>query len=213
MSIRKGDRGAELLQRTVDRLNNQIKPDVTVILGDLVDDPDADDATELLGELREIIEQLDSPWLAIKGNHDPADTFYNVIGRVECLDINGVRLVAFDDPERPGFNACREPAELQRMAACAAGHDGPIIALQHVPVGEPRVDAPHGYTNAAEVLDAMRQHGYTLAISGHSHAGVPLRDHAGVTTLVVPALCEPPFQFALVTVDDDQLESQLFRHE
>jgi calcineurin-like phosphoesterase family protein len=210
MSIRKGQRGAELLQATVDRLNADIKPDVTVVLGDLVDDPDAADAPELLAELREIIEQLDSPWLAIKGNHDPAETFYDVIGRVECLDINGVRLVAFDDPERPGYNACREPAGFDRMATFAAGHDGPLIALQHVPVGEPRVDAPHGYTNAGQVLDAMRQHGYTLAISGHSHAGVPLRDHAGVATLVVPALCEPPFQFGLVTIDGDQRESQRF---
>jgi histidinol phosphatase-like PHP family hydrolase len=205
--------GAVLLRRTVERLNRYLKPDVTVVLGDLLDDPQAPDGRELLTALRGILERLDSPWLALPGNHDPHGTFYEVFDRPGQLDVCGVRLVAFDDPERPGFNACREDAEFRRMAEAAADHAGPLVALQHVPAGEPRIDAPHGYTNSDQVLTAMRRYGYTLALSGHSHGGVDLRHLDGLATMVVPALCEAPFQFALLTIDGDRITAELLQHQ
>ena len=39
VAARQGQWGAVLLRRTIERLNRYVKPDVTVVLGDLVDDP------------------------------------------------------------------------------------------------------------------------------------------------------------------------------
>lgn len=214
MAVRRGDWAVVMLRRTVQRLNRYIKPDVTVVLGDLVDDPQAADAMDLLRRLRAILDDLQSPWLAIPGNHDPAQAkFYEVFDQADYLDINGVRLVTFDDPEEPGYNAVRTDEGVKRMAAMAAGHDGPLVALQHVPVGEPRSDVSHGYTNSAQVLAAMREHGYTLALSGHSHIGMPLKQQAGVASMVVPAMCEAPFNFALVSIDGDDISAEVLTHQ
>lgn len=203
MSSRKGEWADVLLKRAVARLNRHIKPDVTVILGDLLDDPKASDAVGLLTDLRGILDRLAMPWLVIPGNHDPAPgVFYSVFDECDFLDINGVRLVPFVDPEEPRHCARREDVDFDRMARLAADHDGPRVALQHVPICQPRTDTPYGYTNSEQVHQAMREHGYTLAISGHYHRGVPLKQDGPVSTLVVPAMCEAPYSFALVTVDD-----------
>lgn len=207
-------RGAILLRQTVRRLNQFFKPDVVVVLGDLIDEPNATDAAELLGELRGILDRLACPWLAIPGNHDPhPDAFFKVFSRVDHLDVNGVRLVAFVDDEEPGYNASRNSAGLKQMVSAANGHHGPLVALQHVPVGEPNRELPYGYTNYADVHNAMRTHGYSLAISGHYHAGQPLMFRDGVSNIVIPALCEVPFTFAIVTIDGGNMLSELHHCE
>ena len=213
-AARRGEWGAVLLRRTIERLNRYIKPDVTVVLGDLIDDPHASDAPALLGSLRDLLEGLDCPWLALPGNHDPSPAvFYDVFDRVEYLDVNNVRMASFVDADEPGYNASRSAEDLTRMATVADGHRGPLVALQHVPVAEPGGEAKYGYTNCAEVTTAMRAHGYTLAVSGHHHPGAGLRQRDGVTTLVVPALCEAPFSFAVVTFDDDDVGVEVLEHQ
>ncbi len=203
IAARQGNWGAVLLRRTVERLNRCIQPDVTVILGDLLDDPKAADAPALLTELRAILERLQSPWLVIPGNHDPApEAFYEVFKRVEQLDVNGVRLVSFVDEEQPGYNARRSPAGLARMV-------GGQVALQHVPVGVPGRETPYGYTNYEQVAAAMRTHGYRLALSGHYHKGRELQTADGITTMTVPALCEAPFSFVLVTIHEDSIAAEV----
>ncbi|MBI1336100.1 MAG: hypothetical protein GC164_03955 [Phycisphaera sp.] len=215
LANRKSQRGAALLRRTVDRLNNDIKPDGVAVLGDLIDDPEAPEAEGLLLELRQILERLACTWLAIPGNHDPnVRKFFGIFERHNRLDLNDVRLVPFVDPERPGYNAERDPNGLRRMAQQVEGHAGPRIALQHVPVGEPRRETPYGYTNHEAVFEAMRRSRYSLAVSGHFHRGRPLReaDGGGFSTMVVPALCESPFTFALVNVDGEHITSELFHY-
>ena len=138
--------------------------------------PHAADASALLGALRDLLERLDCPWLALPGNHDPSPAvFYDVFDRVEYLDVNNVRMASFVDADEPGYNASRSAEDLTRMATVADGHRGPLVALQHVPVDEPGGEAKYGYTNCAEVTTAMRAHGYTLAVSGHHHPGAGLR--------------------------------------
>ncbi len=213
-TARRGEWGAVLLRRTVERLNRYVRPDVTVVLGDLVDDPRAADAPALLVELRDLLERLDSPWLALPGNHDPSpDVFYDVFERVEHLDVNNMRLASFVDAEEPGYHASRTAEDLKRMATVADGHSGPLVALQHVPVAEPGGETIYGYTNYAEVTTAMRRHGYSLAVAGHHHPGADLQQNDGVATLVVPALCEAPFSFAVVTFDDDDIGVEVLEHQ
>ena len=199
-----------LLLRTIHRLNRFIKPDLTVVLGDLVDDGSREGHERLAG----IISKLESPYIVIPGNHDgDIEQFYSIYPRPsETLDVNGVRVVTFIDPEEPGYNARRTKDDLARMDAARAGHDGPIVSLQHVPLFAPGASAsPYSYTNADEVWAAFERNAFTLAISGHWHAGDDLMSRGAGRAIIVPALCEAPFAFLEIVVDGESV--QTVRHE
>lgn len=196
-----------LLLRAVRRLNRFIKPDLTVLLGDLVDDG----ARAGHERLKIIIDLLESPTIVIPGNHDgDLDTFYGVYPRPpEFLDVNGVRVVTFIDPEEAEYNASRSKADIARMDQARAGHEGPILSLQHVPLFPPGASAsPYGYTNAAEVWEAFERNRFTLAVSGHWHAGDDLVERGAGRAIIVPALCEAPFAFTEIVIDGDSVQTR-----
>lgn len=202
--VRQTARGAQLLRQAIMRLNQNIKPDLTVLLGDLID---AGHLEQGESDLREIYAQArlcQSPLLAIPGNHDGSpEQFYRVFPRPEpVFELMGLRFVCNVDPERPGYNASREPEGLALLAQARAGFEGPIVSLQHVPVLPPGTEkCPYNYDNAAEILQAYAKHGVCASISGHYHAGLAPISQGGCTFLTVPALCEAPFRFMLLEVD------------
>ena len=118
-----------LLLRAVRRLNRCVRPDLTVLLGDLIDDPSSAQAEAELQRLKGIVDLLKSPVIVIPGNHDGGiGRFYSVFPRpADLMDMGGVRFVIFLDPEEPGYNARRTDADLRRMDCARAGHAGPIV--------------------------------------------------------------------------------------
>ncbi len=196
-----------LLLRAVQRINRFIRPDLTVILGDLLDQGDAPDAPARREEIKQILDRLDAPWLALPGNHDGAiDDFYQTFPRPPpAFDCNGVRFLVFHDPEEPGWNARRTPADIERLRAERRAFDGPIVCLQHVPVFPPGAAAcPYNLVNAEAVIEAMRGPGLTLALAGHEHRGVPLIRRPGLAFAAAPALCEAPFRFWIIRLEKDR---------
>ena len=203
-----------LLLRAVHRLNRFIRPGVTLVLGDLVDDGTAPDTPERLEHLRAILDKLDSPTIVIPGNHDgDVDAFYRAFERPQAItDVGGVRFLPFVDREEPGYNASRSDVDLARFRQARHNYDGAIVALQHVCLAPPeRLEMPYHYTNAQAIVDAMAESGVTLSIGGHYHNGAPVV-HAGHSTFVnTPALCEAPFHFLVVTLDGEQITME--RHQ
>ena len=197
-----------LLLRAVKRFNRLIQPDLVLILGDCTEHPQGDEVLDELSELRDILDQLDCPWVIIPGNHDPApDRFYQVMPRPgDIIDVGSVRILPFIDPEEPGWHARRTEANLARTRA--ARHDGfagTVIAIQHVPAGPiEQMGLPLGYTNQAEVIDAMNAGGIDLALGGHCHAGSDLVQVGRVACQCVASLSDEPFAYTIVTIDDDQ---------
>ncbi|MHC4789247.1 MAG: metallophosphoesterase, partial [Planctomycetota bacterium] len=189
-----------LLLRVVGRLNRSVKPDLTLVLGDILEDGAAPGTPDRLRRMREIVDQADSPTIVIPGNHDgDVDAFYEAFERPPAfLDVRGVRFVPFIDPQEPEYNARRTEEDLSRMAEARAGFGGPLVAVQHVPVFAPGLsDCPYNYTNASAVLAAMRRHGYRLAISGHYHEGMDTLGLTDAPCIAAPALCRPPFPFLI----------------
>lgn len=196
------------LLRTVRRLNRFIRPDVTLALGDLVDEPGSAGNEAYLDGLRRILELLESPCIVLPGNHDPApDLFYRIMPRPpERLDVKGVRFLPFADLQTEGYNARRSAPDIARFAAARRDFDGPIVTVQHVPLFPPgRSDCPYNYTNAPEIIAAMRAHGVNFTISGHYHKGLELED-SGMSFIASPALCEAPFQFLAADMHDGLID-------
>ena len=197
-----------LLLRAVQRINRIIKPQVTLVLGDVLDNGGDEQAPATRRRLREILEQLHAPAIVIPGNHDgDATAFYREMPRpAAVIDIDGVRFLPFIDLDEPDFHARRTAADLARMTAARAGFTGPIISLQHVPLLPPGSGAsPYRFTNAAQVVAAMHAADIMLAISGHYHEGEPLIQQDKRAFVVVAALCEAPFSFLEVTLDGEEI--------
>lgn len=208
LSARRGDLAHILLERAVRRLDRLVHPDVTLVLGDLLDDPHALDARERLQRLKAILDTLSCPVIAIPGNHDPvADAFYEVLERpAPVVEIAGARFLPFLDCEEPGYNARRSPADMERLRNARRGFTGPIITLHHVPVLPPgATPCPYSYSNLETILDSMAEEGVNLAVGGHYHQGTELVRQGQCAYLAAPALCEAPFAFSVVTLDGDHV--------
>ncbi len=203
-----------LLMRTVCRLNKLIRPDITLVLGDLIQDGNAPDAEKNLRSIRAILDKLQAPYIAIPGNHDNhPEAFYRVFDRPnDVLDVAGVRFLPFIDQEMPGYNARRSDHDLGRIHAARAGYAGPLVSLQHVCLYPPAQPVtPYNYTNANEIISAFKMAGVTLSISGHHHPGAANTQDGGVTFVNAPGLCEAPFPFLEITIADGRIRTQ--RHE
>lgn len=204
-----------LLLRTVFRLNRLVRPDVTLILGDILDNGTSMQAEKNLRHIRSILDRLDSPYIAIPGNHDNApEAFYRVFDRPrEIEDMAGVRFLPFLDQEEPGYNARRSRRDLDRLCMAGAAPDKPIVSLQHVclcPPGD-QPATPYNYTNADQVIMAMQEGGVNLSISGHHHPGAGNASAGGIMFVNAPGLCEAPFPFLEITIHGGEINT--CRHE
>jgi histidinol phosphatase-like PHP family hydrolase/predicted phosphodiesterase len=203
-----------LALRAVHRLNRYLKPDLVVVLGDVINDGSLADAQEQFRTMKEVFDLLACPVLYIPGNHDgDIDAFYRVFPRPPpYADVAGVRFVSFADLEEPGYNARRAPGNAGLLTQARGGWNGPIVTLQHVPIFPPGlIDCPHNYVDADDVLADMAGNDVQLAVGGHCHCGSDLFQTEQASYLVAPALCEAPFPFLMVEVEADQIAVQ--RHE
>ena len=192
-----------LLLRAVRRLNQFIKPDVTVVLGDILETSSLPASEQQLRRLREILDHLKSPWIIIPGNHDwDEDAFYKIFPRPdEIMEIAGGRFLPFLDKQEPEYNASRTEKDIARFHAARRDFSGPIVSLQHVALGpREKIDTWFNYINEKQITEAARQAGVTLCLSGHAHVIRHVEDQ-GTHYIVAPALNEAPFRYLLVTLD------------
>ena len=203
---------ADLLQEAIAQLNKNIKPDLTILLGDLINDGNGAKADDELKTLLKHLQLLDSPFISLPGNHDGTpEYFYGIFPRPPAIaDFGQVRFVNNVDAERPGYNAYRSPEGIALLQQARHNWKGQIVSLQHVPILPPgKSSCPYHYENDQEILQEFQRQGVTLAISGHHHAGVPLFKDNDTYYLVAPALCEKPFPITLVKINDNNISSEI----
>lgn len=202
LSWRIGHYADIFLRYAIQIFNSRIKPDIVFLAGDILDNNIR--AKELYKKTKEILEDLESPYIIIPGNHDSHADFYEEFGQYpDHIDINGFRIIPFDDPERPGFNAIRTDKDLARLQTNILEFNGPIISLQHVPLIETdKNPCREHFTNANEIIEMIRNGNGGITIAGHNHPGVDgVIDNDGVYSIVVPAFCETPFKYMIIDVD------------
>jgi histidinol phosphatase-like PHP family hydrolase len=202
-----------LLRKTLWRLRHLgIKPDVIVLLGDMVDNATKPGAEEDWQALAGEVHRTGIPVLAVPGNHDMDPARY---AQAFCCEPGLHRLgdyvfLVFHDERQEGEQFRRPADQLDLPARAAATYPGlPIIALQHHP-HTPHLagDYPYHLTNRDEVMASYRAAGVCLSLSGHYHAGQPPHNVDGVTYVTTPALCEAPFPFHLIRLDGQQIQVQ-----
>ncbi len=193
-----------LLDRAVRRLNELERPEITLVLGDLLNDGDLPDATERLTALKQILDKLKSPYLVIPGNHDgDINAFYKVFDRPKDIEEHGgVRFLSFLDEEQPQWCAKRSQQDIDRIKLARQDFKGPIVSLQHVCLYPPeRAHAPYNLTNAPAVIRTMKEAGVSLSVSGHHHKGVEDIREGNLLFVNAPALCESPFTYMTIDID------------
>lgn len=181
--------------------------DALVLLGDLTDNGGASGADIDLEDLKAEVEKAKLPVLVIRGNHDAgADRLLSVFGdRPGLHEVKGYGLMTYADGYAAGDVSTRSLEHLRALAE-AKPEGSPLLTFQHNPVYPPIESSyPYNLANAREVMEAYRQAGVVLSVSGHYHPGLPLREHEGVQYLTCPALCESPFPFLMVTVDGNKV--------
>ena len=190
-----------LLAGVVKYLNREVRPDLVLCGGDLINAPAAEDADRLTELLAAMLDLLDMSCLVIRGNHDlPQEKFTRHFPFQPFIDAGPVRFVAFDDPELTGFVSHRTPEDMERMERAAEGWRGPLFSFQHVPLLPPG-RCIYGYDNAPEILARLKGCGYRGTLSGHHHEGLPLTEEDGLQFFIQNALCEPPFLGTVLRID------------
>ena len=186
------------LLRAVKRINRYIKPDLVLVTGDIVNLPSD---TASLETCAGCISMLDAPKLVVPGNHDPApETFYKYFDPLpEKLDIGRYRILPFIDTEMPDFNAVRSGSDIARMKALTEEFDGRVISFQHLPLFRKGASpSPYSILNAGSCpLEKT-----FLSIGGHFHDGFADIVKGSFSSICVPALCESPFRYGIIDIDD-----------
>lgn len=198
---RKGEYSPSLLAGLVKKINWEIKPDLVLCGGDIINFPEAEEAGRLTEIMADILALCNMPCVVVRGNHDIVrDDFNRYFPFSEITDAGFVRIVAFDDEECPGYNARRSQSDIQRMIQAAENFDGVLFSFQHVPL-LPEGRCVFGYENAGEIFEVMRRNNYRGTLSGHYHRGIELFTDESLQFFVQSALCEEPFSASLLTID------------
>lgn len=201
---RLGEKAPELLSRALQRLRDEIRPDILLIGGDLLNDPEDEVLLEKLGE---ILNTVKYPWIVIPGNHDPApDIFYRYFPcPAAWQDIGGMRFLSFpNDSQTPGYNAFRSEEALDSIIRGGKDSPFPLILFQHVPLfRKGMIACPYNYDNADAILDIAQKNRTVLSISGHFHTGYAPSFSSPVVSVAAPALCDRRFSFLVLNIDRD----------
>lgn len=212
--------GQILLRKALWRLKHLgVKPDLIVLLGDMVDDATKPGAEDDLQAMAGEVHQPGIPVLAVPGNHDgDAARYAQLFGCAPGMHLIGDYVFLVFHDQRAEGELFRRPADqLDLPARAAAAYPGhPIIALQHHP-HDPviREGYPYHLTNRMEVMSGYRDAGVCLSLSGHYHAGQAPHVVDGVTYATAPALCESPFRFLLIRMEGRhaQVQEHALRHD
>lgn len=187
--------------------------DLVLLLGDLVDNGSADGAAEDLARVNALLTRFQKPVLAVRGNHDPMpDAYRAALGNPrESALFQGYRLLGFSDRYEPDGRCYRDWDTMKKLFG--GQPDGaPVIVYQHSPV-YPRIHCsyPYNIKGAGKLMRFYEQQDVLLSISGHLHSGhAPVRKN-GVEYLTAAALCEAPFSYTLVHLEDRRISYEFRR--
>jgi len=191
-----GELALPLLDEVVTALNDRVRPDLVVHLGDAIEDVDRATDLHAYGEVMASLQRLDAPLLHVTGNHDEVNLGPDDLARLQGpaalaapLDRGGFWVLTLAG-HATATRCWGEPDALAGLAAQLALADRPVVLFTHQSLAEPDLTGNpwfEGYPERclleqrAEVRRLLEQSGKVRAvIGGHLHwsrvqriAGIP----------------------------------------
>ena len=203
---RRSDLSHHLLLRLVERVNRFQSADLLILCGDLIDCPES---PENLIVIRDILQKLKIPYIAIPGNHDPESFCDYIPDPGTRVDILGMRIEIFHDTEIPEYNYHRSEDDLARLRSVRAdGFSGPVIALQHL-AHRPEGELGYHFDNHQKIIAAQEEAEVNLTVGGHCHIATDIGELNGCSYLSVAALCETPHSYHVVDISESSVTAQI----
>jgi len=202
--------GPLLIRKALQRLKYQgIQIGLIIILGDLIENGYATNADKDLKTFAEEIRRIGLPVLVVPGNHDgDFERFNDIFGISPGLyQMNGFGFLLFQEESAEDDSTTRPAPGLALPAEIhSAQPDLILVALQHNPLHPDIVsEYPYLLTNRQAILKRYLENGVVLSLSGHYHKGQPPHQVGDLTLYTVPAACEPPFRFAHVHLEGQEV--------
>lgn len=215
-------RSQELLERAVVR-TDAAGADLAVLPGDLTGDghPAAFDAVD------GVLADLETPWVAVPGNHDVPKTFdahdsptasafeaqyaadsglpfAREVGPVTLLGVNTASTP--DGGLRSTWGGRVGERDRAWLAETLAGAETPVVVLHHnvatLPGNPGGKWANFPLGDAGAVREVLADHEVPLALTAHHHVPA-LAEHGPTTEVLAPAVCSYPQAMLLVDIGPD----------
>jgi len=122
------------LAKIVDAIN-QSTAQFTLFAGDLVDNGQAPTGEKRYQLWKDIVKGLKREWLAVPGNHDPAEMFTKFVQEKtdHVLDTKGYRFIGFANAQpNPGHDGVVTPEQLTWLKEQIHSSKTPVVLLAHV---------------------------------------------------------------------------------
>lgn len=184
--------------------------DAVLVLGDMIDNSRDPASTADAHAVYAALRDFGRPALVVGGNHDgPPEIAEMAYGCPDGLHaVAGVDFYLFDDTFGPYHVCARSAAAMRRFhtalaARPAAARRHPVVVLQHAPIWPeqpPDLRYPYRLQDAESVMRAYAREGVLASLAGHLHRGQAPGVVDGVFYRTLPALCEAPFSYGLLTV-------------
>ena len=187
-----------------------VRPDLLVLLGDLVNNGLAPGAGDDMVELIQVARETGLQVLALPGNHDGGyKRFVEQWGCAPGLhEVGGYGFLIYHD-DVAADDVTTRPAEALALPEQVARRrpDLPLVALQHNPLHPPiEHEYPFILANADLIQRGYHEGGVILSLSGHYHPGQAAHAHQGTVYATLAAGCEAPFWYAHVRLRGREVE-------
>ena len=196
-----------LTQAFVTRMNDEVRPDLVVNLGDVIEDESRAKDLEHYGQFVTILSQLQSPVLHVAGNHDQvnlSDDDLRALWRHEgdlhySRDIAGVHFAVLRTIEQTDVAIHLPEAQIDWLRADLAASALPSVVLMHHPASEMRLDGNRWFEKRPHVCRVAERRAFQRVISDSKNVVAVFNGHvhwnhfdviAGVPYITLQSLVE-----------------------
>ena len=178
------DAGA-LCRAFVTRMNDEVKPELVVNLGDVIEDESRAKDLEHYGQFVDILAQLKCPVLHVAGNHDQvnlSDNDLRVLWQHEgelhySRDVAGVHFSILRTLEVANVAIHLPEAQIDWLRADLASTTSPSVVLMHHPASEMRLDGNRWFAARPNVCRVAERRAFQRVIDDCKHVVAVFNGH------------------------------------
>jgi len=209
-----------ILEKTIEYINSQIKPDFVIHTGDISDRGDLSNLTRA----KVLLDRLNCPYYPVMGDHDLGGYSYSNFNRFDCnyIKVFGQRNYSFNYqdwhiiilgiyPDDEELNWLRKDlSENAEKPIILATHRLVIADEFTLWLAKKHLGVELLMPRAEEVLKILKEYSnIKLVLSGHCHSNFRWK-RSGIDFISTAALSEVPHQFKLFQVYPDKITMTLF---